>query len=104
MKSISVIDLKEKFDKKEKFDLLDVREANEISCAKIDPHIHIPIGSIVAKCEELNKEKELIVMCHTGVRSAQVCQYLETLGFNVSNLEGGIHAWSLTVDSNVPLY
>ena len=37
MKSISVIDLKEKFDKKEKFDLLDVREVNEISCAKIDP-------------------------------------------------------------------
>ena len=43
-------------------------------------------------------------MCHTGVRSAQVCQYLETLGFNVSNLEGGIHAWSLTVDSSVPQY
>lgn len=104
MKSISVVDLKEKFDKKEKFDLLDVREANEISCAKIDPHIHIPIGSIVAKCEELNKEKELIVMCHTGVRSAQVCQFLEPQGFDVTNLDGGIDAWSQLVDPSVPRY
>ena len=104
MKSITVIELKEKFDKKEKFDLLDVREDNEISYAKIDPHINIPIGSIVSKQEELNKEKELIVMCHTGVRSAQVCQYLESLGYNVANLEGGIHAWSLIIDSSVPQY
>lgn len=104
MKSITVIELKEKFDKEEKFDLLDVREENEITYAKIDPHINIPIGSIVSKQEKLNKEKELIVMCHTGVRSAQVCQYLESLGYNVANLEGGIHAWSLIIDSSVPQY
>ena len=104
MKSITVTELKEKFDKEEKFDLLDVREENEITYAKIDPHINISIGSIVSKQEELNKEKELIVMCHTGVRSAQVCQYLESLGYNVANLEGGIHAWSLIIDSSVPQY
>ena len=104
MKSTTVTELKEKFDKKESFDLLDVREENELLYAKIDPHINIPIGSIMTKHEELNKEKEIIVMCHTGVRSAQVCQYLETLGYNVTNLEGGIHAWSLVVDPSVSQY
>ena len=104
MKSTTVTELKEKFDKKESFDLLDVREDNELLYAKIDPHINIPIGSIMTKHEELNKEKEIIVMCHTGVRSAQVCQYLETLGYNVTNLEGGIHAWSLVVDPSVSQY
>jgi len=104
MKSTTVTELKEKFDKKESFDLLDVREDNELLYAKIDPHINIPIGSIMTKHEELNKEKEIVVMCHTGVRSAQVCQYLETLGYNVTNLEGGIHAWSLVVDPSVSQY
>ena len=104
MKSTTVTELKEKFDKKESFDLLDVREDNELLYAKIDPHINIPIGSIMARHEELNKEKAIVVMCHTGVRSAQVCQYLETLGYNVTNLEGGIHAWSLVVDPSVSQY
>jgi len=104
MKSTTVTKLKEKFDKKESFDLLDVREEKELLYAKIDPHINIPIGSIMTKHEELNKEKEIIVMCHTGVRSAQVCQYLETLGYNVTNLEGGIHAWSLVVDPSISQY
>jgi rhodanese-related sulfurtransferase len=104
MKSTTVTELKEKFDKKESFDLLDVREDNELLYAKIDPHINIPIGSIMARHEELNKEKAIVVMCHTGVRSAQACQYLETLGYKVTNLEGGIHAWSLVVDPSVSQY
>jgi rhodanese-related sulfurtransferase len=104
MKSTTVTELKEKFDKKESFDLLDVREDNELLYAKIDPHINIPISSIMARHEELNKEKAIVVMCHTGVRSAQVCQYLETLGYNVTNLEGGIHAWSLVVDPSISQY
>ena len=104
MKSITAVELKEKFDKKEPFILLDVREINEILHAKIDPHINIPIGNIVNKHKELNKKKAFVVMCHTGVRSAQVCQYLEPLGYNVANLEGGIQAWSLVVDPAVPQY
>ena len=44
-------------------------------------------------------------MCHTGVRSAKVCQYLESLGYNVRNLKGGgIDAWSILVDSTGPRY
>jgi len=99
-----VKELKEKFDNKDIFTLLDVREKNEVLYAKIDPHKNIPIGNIVNKHEELDKNIPIIVMCHSGVRSAQVCQYLEPLGYNVANLEGGIHEWSLTIDPSVPQY
>ena len=94
MKSITVTELKEKFESKESFTLLDVREENEISYAKIDPHKNIPS----------DKKTPIVVMCHSGVRSAQVCQYLEPLGYNVANLEGGIQEWSLIIDPSVPQY
>lgn len=101
MNSISPI----KFNKaKDKFILLDVREPHEIALAKINPHIHIPMGTILVRHEELDKDTPIVVMCHGGVRSAQVCQYLEPLGYDVTNLEGGIDAWSQLVDPSVPRY
>ena len=54
--------------------------------------------------EEIDKEKPIVVICHTGVRSAHVCQYLEPLGYDVTNLAGGIDAWSILVDPSVPQY
>ncbi len=72
--------------------------------AKVDPHVHIPMGAIPIRYEELDKEIPIVVMCHSGVRSAQVCQFLEPRGFDVTNLEGGIDAWSQLVDPSVPSY
>ncbi len=62
------------------------------------------MGMIPAHHEELEKETPIVVMCHSGVRSAHVCQYLEPLGYDVTNLEGGIDAWSQLVDPTVPRY
>ena len=76
----------------EKFILLDVRENNEIDFANISPHGHISIGEIPNRYKELDENRKIIVMCHSGVRSANVCQYLEPLGYNVYNLIGGIDA------------
>tara|TARA_B100001750_G_scaffold29329_1_gene19781 strand:+ start:189 stop:503 length:315 start_codon:yes stop_codon:yes gene_type:complete len=104
MKKINVIALKEKKDKNIKFVLLDVREPHEVNYAKIDPHIHIVMGDIPVRHEELDKDTPIVVMCHTGARSAQVCQYLEPMGYDVTNLEGGIDAWSQQVDPEVPRY
>ena len=104
MKKINVIALKEKKDKNIKFVLLDVREPHEVNYAKIDPHIHIVMGDIPVRHEELDKDAPIVVMCHTGARSAQVCQYLEPMGYDVTNLEGGIDAWSKQVDPEVPRY
>ena len=104
MKKINVIALKEKKDKNIKFVLLDVREPHEVNYAKIDPHIHIVMGDIPVRHEELDKDTPIVVICHTGARSAQVCQYLEPMGYDVTNLEGGIDAWSQLVDPEVPRY
>ena len=101
MKSITT---KEFSKEKEKFILLDVRGYDELALARIDPHIQIPMMDIPKRMKELDKGKPIVVMCHGGARSAQVCQYLEPLGYDVMNLEGGINAWSLTVDPTVPRY
>tara|TARA_B000000460_G_scaffold38888_1_gene23847 strand:- start:805 stop:1119 length:315 start_codon:yes stop_codon:yes gene_type:complete len=104
MKKIQPKELKKRIDSKEKFVLLDVRESHEVAYAKIDPHVHISVGALLEQQDELDKSTPIIVMCHTGVRSAHACQYLEPLGYDVTNLEGGIEAWSQLVDPSVPRY
>ena len=104
MKKIQPKELKKRIDSKDKFVLLDVRESHEVAYAKIDPHVHISVGDLLERQEELDKSTPIIVMCHTGVRSAHACQYLEPLGYDVTNLEGGIEAWSQLVDPSVPRY
>jgi len=104
MKKMDVIALKAKQERENKYILLDVREPHEVNFAKVDPHVHIPMGAIPIRYEELDKKIPIVVMCHSGVRSAQVCQFLEPRGFDVTNLEGGIDAWSQLVDPSVPRY
>ena len=104
MKSITVQELKQKRNKKEKINLLDVREAKELSIASIHGAIHIPMIEIPNRIHELDKEKPIAVMCHEGVRSSQVCMYLDQFGFDAYNIEGGIHAWSLEIDPSVKTY
>ena len=104
MKKIQPKEFKKRIDSEEKFVLLDVRESHEVAYAKIDPHVHISVGALLEQQDELDKSTPIIVMCHTGVRSAHACQYLEPLGYDVTNLEGGIEAWSQLVDPSVPRY
>jgi len=85
--------------------LLDVREPYERELAKIDPSVHIPMSEIPERAEELPRDREIVVYCHGGARSAMVAGFLEAKGFaRVANLTGGIDAWSLTVDPRVPRY
>ena len=104
MKRINALELENLFNSDEKFVLLDVRETHEVAYAKINPHVHISTGNLPLRYEELDKNIPIIIMCHGGVRSAQVCQYLEPLGYDVTNLEGGIDSWSQLADSTVPRY
>lgn len=105
MKEISVQELKNKFDNKEDFILLDVRTSDEYSTCKINNSILIPLNELSSRFNELNKDKEIIVHCHHGSRSSRAIQFLESVGFNnLKNLKGGINSWSLEIDSNVPVY
>ena len=84
---------------------LDVREDSELAICRIEGALHIPMGEIPERADSLPKDRPLIVLCHHGMRSANVQQYLEAKGFkNLMNLSGGIHAWSLEVDPAVARY
>ena len=85
--------------------LLDVREAVELQMAALDHAVHIPMGEIPARIDELDRSKTIICLCKSGGRSAQVGRYLLEQGFTrVINMAGGINAWSEDVDASVPLY
>ncbi|HTW40459.1 MAG TPA: rhodanese-like domain-containing protein [Thermoplasmata archaeon] len=85
--------------------LLDVREPDEREIAAIEPSIHIPMREVPNRLAEIPKDKEVVVYCHGGTRSAMIAGFLEAHGYtHVANLDGGIDAWSRRVDPNVPRY
>src|SRR5437899_771817 len=102
---MSVQELKGKMDARDAFELIDVREPFEFEIARIDGAKLIPLGEILERAEELDREQTLIVHCHSGGRSAQAVRLLKQRGFaKVCNLEGGIDAWSDFIDPTVPKY
>jgi len=85
--------------------LLDVREDSELAICRIEGALHIPMGQIPERYEALPRKNPLIVLCHHGMRSLNVVQFLESKGFdNAINLTGGIHAWAHEVDPEMPRY
>ena len=85
--------------------LLDVREPQEFVICHIAGSHHIPMNQVPQALDQLDPERETIVICHHGMRSARVANYLEQVGFDkVLNLAGGIHAWACEVDSDMPTY
>lgn len=85
--------------------LIDVREADEYELARVEGARLLPLSRFNEWASKLDPSIEAVVMCHHGIRSAQVCAYLARQGFkNLSNLEGGIDRWSCEVDPSVPRY
>jgi molybdopterin/thiamine biosynthesis adenylyltransferase/rhodanese-related sulfurtransferase len=103
--TMSPHELKRKMDAHEPFELIDVREAFEFEIARIDGAKLIPLGEIAQRANELQRERPIVVHCHSGRRSAEAVRLLQQGGFaNVYNLEGGIDAWSDQIDPRVPKY
>jgi adenylyltransferase/sulfurtransferase len=91
----------------EDFLLLDVRNPDEWRRARIEGAQLVPLGELESRLAELSdwKERRVIAHCHHGARSARACELLAAAGFtDLTNLVGGIDAWSLTVDPAVPRY
>jgi rhodanese-related sulfurtransferase len=103
---ITVEEMKARLDAGERFRLIDVREPSEHSAAKIAGSELKPLGQIVNWAGALtDKDEEIVLHCHHGMRSDRACQYLAAQGFtNVKNMIGGIDEWSLKVDPSVPRY
>ncbi|MEU4119473.1 rhodanese-like domain-containing protein [Kitasatospora sp. NPDC028055] len=72
--------------------LLDVREQDEFDAGHVDGALHIPIGEVIARIDELPEDR-LYVLCRVGGRSAQVVQYLVQQGRDAVNVDGGMYAW-----------
>src|SRR4051794_28219880 len=97
--------LKAKMDARQSFCLLDVREPWEVALASIPGSVAMPMHEIPARLAELDAAAEIIVMCKAGGRSQRVAEFLAARGFGrVSNLRGGIDAWSRDIDPDVPEY
>jgi rhodanese-related sulfurtransferase len=93
----------------DRLQLVDVREPYEIELAALPGFVAFPLSEFAEWCGEiddrLNRDTETLVLCHHGVRSAQMCQWLSDRGFTqVKNILGGIDAYSILVDRSVPRY
>ena len=103
--SITVHELKRKFDDREQFVLIDVREPVEYELSRIEGAKLIPLRQLDSRVEELDRTKEIVLQCKTGARSAYAVQLLQQAGFTtVYNLTGGIEAWADEIDPTVAKY
>ena len=85
--------------------LLDVREPWEFETCRIDGSELIPMSRIPSRLDEMDPERETVVICHHGVRSYQVAIYLERYGFSsLINLSGGVAAWARDIDTSMATY
>ncbi len=102
--SITPRELEERLSGGEELVLLDVREPWEFALARIEGARLVPMSEIPERVPEFDRDAETVVICHHGLRSAHVTQFLDRSGFRkVLNLKGGLDAYSV-VDPSVPRY
>ena len=103
--TMTVQELKQKLDNREKFVLLDVREPFEWDICHLDRAKLIPLGQLPSRMSELDSADEIVIHCKSGVRSAKAVRLLQEAGFSkLHNVEGGITAWAEEIDPSVPKY
>src|SRR6266478_3220052 len=106
MEEITATDLKQRLDKGDDIQIIDVREPHEYEIAQIPNSRLIPLGQVLGRMNEIDPARETVVHCKMGGRSAKAIDALQRSGFNgkLINLKGGITAWSDEVDPRVPKY
>ncbi len=106
MPEISATELKQRLDNGDDIQIVDVREPDEVAIAQLPNSIHIPLAQVVNRMSEIDPTRETVVHCKMGGRSARAIEALKHSGFagNLTNLKGGIIAWSNEVDPTVPKY
>lgn len=108
MQELSVMQLSELLKNDPPPCVLDVRESWEQDIARLDITLDIPMDQVPQRLDDIRDQmdgRDLIVMCHSGVRSGMITRFLTENGFDrVFNLTGGIQAWSQQVDSQIPTY
>lgn len=102
VKEVTAKELKAKIDAGEDFQLIDVREGFEYEAANLNA-LHIPLGNILLEADKIEKDKQVIIHCRSGARSAAAIMQLEqNFGFtNLYNLKGGILGWAAEIDRSM---
>lgn len=84
----------EVFDQLDRVQVLDVREVPEWRAGRIDRALHIPLASLPARLAELDRDRPVVVVCRSGMRSGRAALFLQHHGFDAHNLDGGMEAWA----------
>ncbi|TFB21082.1 rhodanese-like domain-containing protein [Filobacillus milosensis] len=98
MKTIDPKTVQQKLAQGENLNLIDVREVDEVEAGKIPGAVNIPLGLIEFRENELDKNKEYIMVCRSGGRSGQATLFLESKGYDVTNMDGGMLSWEGSVE------
>ena len=106
MEEMTATELKQRLDNGDDIQIIDVREDNEVAIARIPNAKHIPLAQVLNRMDEIDPNRETVVHCKMGGRSARAIEALQRSGFQgkLINLKGGIIGWSNEVDPSVPKY
>lgn len=98
-------ELKRRLDAGEKLLLLDVRNPDEFALCRLEGATLVPLPELPSRVGEIPGDRPLVVYCHHGIRSLRAVHFLREHDFpEALSLQGGIDAWSRTIDSSVPRY
>jgi len=98
MKEMTPQEVEQALNTEENLNLLDVREVDEVATGKIPGAVNIPLGLLEFRMHELDKSKEYIMVCRSGGRSGQASQFLDSHGYKVINMAGGMLDWEGNVE------
>jgi len=106
MEEITPTELRNRLEEGDDIQIVDVRENNEVAISRLPNSIHIPMAQVLARMNEIDPNRETVVHCKMGGRSARVIDALQRSGFTgkLMNLKGGIIGWSNEVDPTVAKY
>ena len=106
MEEITPTELKQRLDNGDDLQIIDVREDSEVAIGRIPNSKHIPLAQVLSRMDEIDPNRETVVHCKMGGRSARAIDALQRSGYTgkLLNLKGGIIGWSHDVDPSVPKY
>jgi rhodanese-related sulfurtransferase len=98
-------EVKQKIDRGEKFVLLDVREPWENEICRIDGSVLVPMRELPSRTAWLEEAEEVVIYCHSGIRSLNAAAWLREQGVeSARSMAGGIDRWSVEIDPAMPRY
>ncbi|WML39814.1 rhodanese-like domain-containing protein [Neobacillus sp. OS1-2] len=98
MRKMTAKEVEKLLNEGKKLNIIDVREVEEVRAGKIPGAINMPLGLVEFRMHELDKSKEYVMVCRSGGRSGRAAQFLESYGFKVINMDGGMLDWEGKVE------